>query len=294
MERSKMSSRKRSRAKNVLRGFAKGFAACALVVIAVVAVGVAVRSFTAEEKAVSHAVPLMPAAVQKVEEPANADSEMGGKYYGLCKKNSIHSIRDFQKVVRNDPVLEAHFAGFNWDTARIARQEKDVWTYVSYRKGDVIWRTTKAVRLPKGDGYVTDGTRVVRTFCCNDYVIAPAPTGAGPAAPVERVDAPPRRTERSVEEVPPLASGAPVGEEPGVVPAYHDVPAVYSGPPIFYSNPPGTPPFVPYSSPKHNPPPKPPPHPTPVPEPATFVLVGVGAGMLGFFGLLRRKRTRPL
>ena len=248
MGRSNMSNRKRTGAKNVLSAFAKGLGIGTLVVLAVIAVGVLINSLVVKEKTVSQTGPLIPVVVPKSDEPADASSEIDGKYYGLCKKNSIRSVEDFRKLVRNDPVLAAHFAGFNWDTARIEKQEKDVWTFVSYRKGEVIRRTTRAVRLPKGDGYVTDGTHVVRTYCCNDYVPAPAP-----AAPVERVDAPPRRTEN-------------------------------------YDNPPSPSPPLPDPPPPYPPPPDPPP---PVPEPGTIVLVGTGAGMLGLFRMLRRKRNRP-
>jgi hypothetical protein len=121
------------------------------------------------------------------EEPADASSEIAGKWYGLCKKNSIHSVEDFRKTVESDPVLAKHFSGFDWKNARMGRLEEPLLTYVSFRKGDIIRQTRKPVKLPKGDQYITDGNRYVRTYCGNDYVIAPA-------APVSSIDDPPNES----------------------------------------------------------------------------------------------------
>ena len=121
-----------------------------------------------------------------VEEPINAESEVAGKWYGLCRKNSIHSVEDFHNTVLNDPLLAAHFADFNWQTATMGTLEHSQWTYVTYRKDGRIATTRKQIILPKDDGYITDGTRQVRTYCCNDYVAA-----AHRNVPFEeRVDAP--------------------------------------------------------------------------------------------------------
>lgn len=161
-----------------------------IIVLILMASGVFVRSF------VAHDTSLQVPVVKEIEqEPTEADSEISGKYYGLCTKNSVRSVKDFRSTVEKDPVLARHFEGFNWQTAHLGRQDNEVWTYVSYRKGEIIRRTSKPVRLPKGDGYITDGTRVVRTFCCNDYVIAPASErvdGPPRPEPLERVDGPPR------------------------------------------------------------------------------------------------------
>ena len=105
-----------------------------------------------------------------------------GKYNGLCTKESIHSIEDFRKTVGEDRLLSAHFSGFNWESARLGKQERDVWVYVSYRKDDVIGWTSKPIRLPKGDGYISDEFHTVRTYWCNDYdTAAPPKRCASPA-----------------------------------------------------------------------------------------------------------------
>lgn len=112
-----------------------------------------------------------------ITEVADASSEMGGKWLGLCKKNSIKSVEDFQRTIQNDEVLSSHYSGFDWKNARLGKQNEEILAFVSHRKGDVIKETSKPIKLPKGDGYITDGTHVARTFCCNDIILAPS---AGP------------------------------------------------------------------------------------------------------------------
>jgi len=103
----------------------------------------------------------------------DASFEGNGKWYGLCKKNSIHSLDDFRKVVLSDPVLKAHFTGFKWEDAKMGRLDKATRAYVYYRKDDKIFRKKTPIMLPAGDGYITDGDTTVRTMCCNSYAAAP-------------------------------------------------------------------------------------------------------------------------
>lgn len=263
-----------------------------LVILAVVTMIFVGRLIGGREERVSRTAPSRSVA-EKVQEPADARSEISGKYHGLCKKNSIASVDDFRRTVQNDPVLAAHFADFRWETARLGRQDEPVWTYVSYRKDGVVRRTTKPVRLPKGDGYITDGNHVVRTYCCNDYVIAPSPetTGmASPASPVERVDAPPRRANGAAgpaEESPhdpspwspldnsPAKVAASLEKESGYPPAYPYTPSYFSSPTQNS-----------WSSPKK----KPNPDHIVTPEPGTLYMVGTAVGMYGLLRLIRRRR----
>ncbi|MDD2733090.1 MAG: PEP-CTERM sorting domain-containing protein [Desulfuromonadaceae bacterium] len=261
----------------------KRVAAIVLLFLAVLAVGLLIRTFLPQKKAyVSKEVPVQ-VAVAHIEEPDDANSEISGQYYGLCAKNSTHSVEDFRKTVQSDPVLAAHFSEFNWSVAKLGKQEQELWTFVSYRKGPVIKQTTKPVKLPKGDQYVTDGVRFVRTYCCNDYVAAPAPRIVSMITPVERVDGPSRRVEKSDPPDPPSLAEA--------------LPAFLNNKPNYFVSPPPSPqysdshshvspPFEPYSSaslPEEKPP-------TATPEPGTFYLMVAGLAAFSIFGLLRRKR----
>lgn len=260
----------------------KRVAAIVVLFLAVLAVGLLVRTLHVSKK-----VPVQFALAQ-IEEPDDANSEISGQYYGLCAKNSTHSVEDFRKTVQSDPVLAAHFSEFNWSVAKLGKQEEEIWTFVSYRKGSVIKLTTKPVRLPKGDQYITDGVRIVRTYCCNDYVAAPAPRIVGVTTPVvpptERVDAPSRRVGKSDPPAPPSLTEA--------LPEFlNNKPNYFVSPPLSpqYSDSHShvSPPFEPYSSaslPEEKPP-------TATPEPGTFYLMVAGLAAFSIFGLLRRKRN---
>jgi len=208
------------------------------------------------------------------EEPADASSEISGKWYGLCKKNSIHSIEDFRKTVETDPVLSKHFSGFEWKNAKMGRLEQPLLTYVSYRKGDVIRQTRKPVRLPKGDQYITDGNRYVRTYCGNDYVIAPPPVSSIDPPANEVVAGPARQ----------LSAGAPYPNEIVSIAALQGM----AGAPSQYSAGAPTPGIdlpskqLPYLAPLEVPP--------VVPIPGTFLLFGSGAAGLGMLRTLIRRR----
>jgi hypothetical protein len=184
----------------------------------------------------------------------DASSEVNGEWRGVCKKNSIHSVEDFQRTVQNDAVLSSHFSGFNWENAKIGKQDEEILAYVAHRKGDVIKKTSKPIRLPKGDGYITDGVRVARTYCCNDINMTPS---AGTPN----------------KELPPIAM-TPSAGEPGEGLPLGVFPAVHSWEPF-----PGS---LSRSSQSFDAPDS-----KPVPEPATMLLFGFG--IAGLAAVLRIK-----
>lgn len=99
--------------------------------------------------------------------------ESKGRWYGLCRKNSIRSIDDFHRAVSEDQTLRVHFANFRWEKARMERLDKPMLAYVYFRKDRLIFRKETPIKLPAGDQYIVDGIRRVRTHCCNDFVEGP-------------------------------------------------------------------------------------------------------------------------
>lgn len=95
-------------------------------------------------------------------------SEINGEWLGLCDKDAIKNVSDFRDQVEKDIKLRIHFNDFQWENAVIRYLDKPADANVFHRKGDYILPSRKVITLPKGDGYITDGKRVVRTHCCND------------------------------------------------------------------------------------------------------------------------------
>ncbi len=276
----------------------KGIGIAVVLIMIIISIAAFLKSPPTKEKFSTKELPFQIAQTD-VEEP-DVNSEVGGKYYGLCRKNSIRTVKDFQKTVQKDDALTHHFAGFNWENARLGALGETTWTFVSYRNGENIRRTTKPVKLPKGDGYITDGVRTIRTYCCNDYVIAPPPLeiSAAPAIPVEVAADPPRRMEKVVEEVagPPRQQsyGSPSENSAGAVPVPETLSKVYypGSPPPPNVPEPGT--MYPGSTPSPNVPepgtmyPESTPSPN-VPEPGTMYLTGIGVAVIALLRLLLRK-----
>lgn len=201
----------------------------------------------------------------------NASSETNGKWRGVCAKNSVKTVEDFRKVVENDPVLSIHFAGFNWPKAVLGKQTEETHMYVTHRKGAVIKETTNPIRLPKGDGYITDGVRSARTYCCNDISMTPSagtpemtPSAGSPATPVPAgpffTDIP---TSPLTFATPFLTSYTPSSDIPTIDPV-----------------------------PDPTPDPDPDPVPTPIPEPGSLLLAAIGLTALVL--ACRKKMQRQL
>lgn len=192
---------------------------------------------------------------ENLSEIDNASSELNGKWRGVCAKNSVQTVEDFRNIVENDPVLSIHFAGFNWEKAVLGQQAEETFMYVTHRKGAVIKQTSKPIRLPKGDGYITDGVRSARTYCCNDISLTPS---AG------------------IPNLTPSA-GSPSKDIPAG-PFFTDIP--FYAPPLALPNPflteysPSN--HIPTLDPTPDPDPDPDPDPAPVPEPGALLLAGIG------------------
>jgi hypothetical protein len=202
----------------------------------------------------------------------DADYEANGKWYGLCKKHSIHSIDDFRKTVSSDPVLKTHFADFNWDNAQMGKLEKSIRAYVDYRKNDTIFRKKTPIVLPAGDEYITDGNVTVRTNCCNSYYTTPmneldAEPAAGPSQLTVTPNNPFSPEPIQIQTLPPPGQVTPLTTAGG----NSGNPAIPLPPPV--SPPPG-----------YDPPNSSPPNPTPVPATAWIF----GTGLVILIGLRRK------
>jgi hypothetical protein len=79
-------------------------------------------------------------------------------------------VRDAQElkwVADHDPVVKAHYAGFDFDHAHVVRLAFERTAHVSYRIGNKVYWTRRRVKLKKGETLLTDGKITARTRCAN-------------------------------------------------------------------------------------------------------------------------------
>jgi hypothetical protein len=85
----------------------------------------------------------------------------------------ISTAEDARRAVLSDPVVREHYRGLNLDKLTPVTLGEDKSAYVSYRKGDKIFWTTRKIHLFKGETVLTDGNTMVRARCGN--LISDAP-----------------------------------------------------------------------------------------------------------------------
>ncbi len=177
----------------------------------------------------------------------------------------IRSVKELKNAIAQDPLVKAHYRGFDLAKARIVRLTKDKTVHVSYRRGSQIYWTKKRITLFKGETLITDGKNTSRTRCGNRI-------SDGPVIPSSPDEPPPSVFD--VPVVPPTAPFLPPYDSPLPTPG-GSVPIV----PIIPPTPPGGSvpivPIVPIFPGGGSPPPvgTKPPNPISVPEPGTFYLL---------------------
>ena len=85
----------------------------------------------------------------------------------------IHDPKELERAFERDPVLAAHYKGFDFRRARVLELTEDRTVYVSYRIAGHVYWTTKRVLLRKGEKVITDGKMTLRTRCANQVSETP-------------------------------------------------------------------------------------------------------------------------
>ena len=180
----------------------------------------------------------------------------------------VESADELRKAVANDPVIAAHYAGFDIDHAHVVRLAEARSAFVSYRKGNTVFWTSKKLNLPAGETLITDGLHTSRTRCGNQVSDVPRTPTAPTGEPTPETLTTPLVTENI--EPPPIE--LPIGSPPTT--GFLPTPGGGSGPG-------GIPPYVPIivggggggTLPASIPPPT---VPIATPEPGTLLLSAIG------------------
>jgi len=94
----------------------------------------------------------------------------------------VRTPDDLRELSEHDPLIREHYAGFDYQHARIIELDQPRLMYVSYRMhGRVFWMR-KPISLRKGERLITDGKMMARARCAN-RVSQSAQKGTSPEEP---------------------------------------------------------------------------------------------------------------
>lgn len=102
----------------------------------------------------------------------------------------VRSPQELKWAAEHDPVVAAHYAGFDYDHARVVRLVLARTAYVSYRIGNRVYWTRHRVSLKKGETVITDGRMTARTRCANRVEEVPQQATSQSEPPVAKFDEP--------------------------------------------------------------------------------------------------------
>jgi hypothetical protein len=117
----------------------------------------------------------------------------------------VEDAKELKWVAEHDPIVAAHYAGFDYDHAQVVRLALAQTVYLSYRIGNRIYWTSHRVKLKKGEKLITDGRMTARTRCANRVEEKPQQE-ASPAEPTaEKFDQPVGSGDGTAMQAPPVA-----------------------------------------------------------------------------------------
>jgi hypothetical protein len=116
----------------------------------------------------------------------------------------VKDARELKWMADHDPVVRAHYAGFDYDHARVVRLTLARTAYVSYRIGNKVYWTRHRVTLHKGETVITDGKITARTRCANRVEEVPQQANSTSEPPPSKFDEPAQPAVGTAQEAPPV------------------------------------------------------------------------------------------
>jgi len=108
----------------------------------------------------------------------------------------VQDVKELKWVAEHDPIVGAHYAGFDYAHAQVVRLTLARSVYLSYRIGNHIYWTHRRATLHKGEKVITDGRMTARTRCANRVEETPQQQALSPAEPpMQKFDEPVRAGE---------------------------------------------------------------------------------------------------
>jgi hypothetical protein len=100
----------------------------------------------------------------------------------------VREVRELKWAAEHDPVVASHYAGFDYDHARVVKLVLARTAYVSYRIGSKVYWTRHRVSLKKGETIITDGKMTARTRCANRVEEVPQQATSESEPPAAKFD----------------------------------------------------------------------------------------------------------
>jgi hypothetical protein len=128
----------------------------------------------------------------------------------------VEDARELKWVAEHDPVVAAHYAGFDYEHARVVRLVLARTAYVSYRIGNHVYWTRRRITLHKGEKVITDGKITARARCANRVEEVPQQATSSSEPPAAKFEAPVRPADGTAMENPPVPFMSALLNRPGV------------------------------------------------------------------------------
>jgi hypothetical protein len=154
----------------------------------------------------------------------------------------INDARELKWVAEHDPVVASHYAGFDYDHARVVRLVLARTVYVSYRIGNQVYWTRHRVTLKKGENVITDGNMSARSRCGNRVEEVPQQATSSSEPPPAKFDEPVHPSIGTAVTSPPVPFESALLNRPGT-------PGLGPAPPLSLYDPFGNGTWVPISPP---------------------------------------------
>jgi len=179
----------------------------------------------------------------KVQQEALRSLENRTVYPYSVVPGGVRDVAELKWVAQHDPVVAAHYAGFDYDHARVVRLVLARTAYVSYRIGNKVYWTRHRVSLKKGEEVITDGKITARTRCANRVEEVPQQATSSSEPPAAKFEEPVHPATGTAVASPPVPFESALLNRPGM-------PGLGPAPPLSVYDPFGGGPLVPFSPPE--------------------------------------------
>ncbi|HEX8786842.1 MAG TPA: hypothetical protein VF793_11715, partial [Telluria sp.] len=201
-----------------------------LAVAALLGVGVCAAAFLLQDEPVSERSDQVAetgpaqAAIRQVAATVSLPAAHAGAHriypYSVVP-GGVSGRAELMHVLQTDQVVAQHYAGLQVASTRVVTVSKPRAVYVSYRKGDQVYWTSKKMMLAQGETLLSDGSSEIRTRCGNRISDVPRlpVEAAGPSAQVldTAMDVDPDEADAGTQQV---STALPANGVPAVQSAY--------------------------------------------------------------------------